>query len=186
MKLLYYESVIGRLRLGAEKDGLVSCDLCSEEDSDPSVPCYVQKEEPGNGKVQPAECASLPAEEGILNQACLELDEYFAGRRHQFQVPLLLKGTEFQKKVWEALREIPFGQTSSYGAIAEKIGCPKGARAVGMGCNKNPVMLFVPCHRVVGKKGALTGFACGLQVKAELLALEALAVREDTVMKPEE
>lgn len=105
-------------------------------------------------------------------QAAAELDEYFAGRRNSFTVPLSPHGTEFQLLVWNALREIPYGQTRSYGQIAAAVGRPNAARAVGMANHDNPLLIFTPCHRVLGKGGALTGFACGLDVKRRLLELE--------------
>lgn len=108
----------------------------------------------------------------LLKQAEKEVTEYLAGKRQEFTVPVKAKGTPFQEKVWAALRRIPFGETRSYGQIAETVGSPKGARAVGMACNKNPVLLFIPCHRVVGSTGKLVGFACGLSMKEKLLKLE--------------
>ena len=105
-------------------------------------------------------------------QAAAELDEYFDRRRNAFTVPLSPHGTEFQLAVWKALRDIPYGQTRTYGEIAGLVGRPKAARAVGMANHDNPLMIFTPCHRVVGKGGALTGFACGLEVKRRLLELE--------------
>ena len=104
--------------------------------------------------------------------AAAELEEYFSGRRTAFSVPLSPHGTAFQLAVWEALRGIPYGQTRTYGEIAAAVGRPKAARAVGMANHDNPLLIFTPCHRVVGKGGALTGFACGLEVKRWLLALE--------------
>ena len=101
-----------------------------------------------------------------------ELLEYFEGKRKEFDIPLEVEGTEFQKKVWTEMAKIPFGETMSYGELAEKIGCPKGARAVGLACNKNKIPIIIPCHRVVGKNGNLIGFAGGLDVKAQLLKLE--------------
>jgi len=105
-------------------------------------------------------------------RAAQELDEYFAGRRKAFTVPLSPHGTQFQLAVWEALRAIPYGQARTYGEIAAAVGRPKAARAVGMANHDNPLLIFTPCHRVVGKNGGLTGFACGLEVKRFLLNLE--------------
>ena len=105
-------------------------------------------------------------------QGAAELDEYFAGARRTFAVPLSPKGTPFQLAVWEALRAIPYGQTRAYGEIAAAVGRPRAARAVGMANHSNPLLIFTPCHRVVGKDGGLTGFACGLDVKRRLLELE--------------
>ena len=105
--------------------------------------------------------------------AAAELEEYFGRRRKVFTVPLSPHGTKFQLTVWEALREIPYGQTRAYGEIAEAVGRPKAARAVGMANHDNPLLILTPCHRVVGKGGALTGFACGLEIKRRLLELES-------------
>lgn len=108
----------------------------------------------------------------LLRQARMELEEYFAGKRQYFEVPVSLAGTEFQRKVWESLKKIPYGKTRSYGEIASDIGNPKAARAVGMANNRNPVMILVPCHRVIGKDGSLVGYGGGLEVKRFLLNLE--------------
>ena len=89
-----------------------------------------------------------------------------------FDLPLRMQGTPFQQKVWAALREIPYGETRSYGQIAAQVGNPKAGRAVGMANNRNPIAIIVPCHRVIGANGSLTGYAGGLNVKQELLALE--------------
>ena len=111
----------------------------------------------------------------LLRRAAGELSEYFRGERQDFTVPIRMEGTEFQRKVWDALRRIPYGETRTYGQIADEIGCPSGARAVGMACNRNPIMLIVPCHRVVGANGKLVGFAGGLGMKEALLKLEKSA-----------
>jgi methylated-DNA-[protein]-cysteine S-methyltransferase len=101
-----------------------------------------------------------------------QLREYFAGQRRQFDIPLDVDGTPFQRKVWTALRTIPFGETRSYGQIASQIGHPAASRAVGAANGRNPLSIVAPCHRVIGSTGKLTGFAGGLDVKAKLLALE--------------
>lgn len=108
----------------------------------------------------------------VLLQAEAELNEYFAGRRMRFSVPLFISGTEFQKKVWQALTGIPYGETRSYGEIAAAIGKPKACRAVGMANHVNPLPIFVPCHRVIGAGGSLTGYGGGLSTKVFLLELE--------------
>lgn len=108
----------------------------------------------------------------LLNEAKRQLEEYFAGKRKAFDLPLNPEGTEFQRRVWEQLRKIPFGETRSYGFIAEALGNPKACRAVGMANNKNPIAVIIPCHRVVGANGALTGYAGGLDKKEFLLNLE--------------
>lgn len=102
-----------------------------------------------------------------------QLDEYFAGERKDFDLPLSLQGTEFQVQVLQALQTIPYGETTSYGAIAKQIGRPKAVRAVGAANGRNPIPIIVPCHRVIGSSGDLTGFGGGLDTKAELLRLEA-------------
>lgn len=113
----------------------------------------------------------------IIEKAATQLEEYFAGKRQDFDLPMAFQGTEFQKKVWQALMTIPFGKTCSYKDIAEQIGNPKGARAVGMANNRNPMAIIVPCHRVVGHNGSLTGYAGGLTAKEYLLDLEQKMIR---------
>jgi len=101
-----------------------------------------------------------------------QLTEYFAGNRQEFDLKIAPKGTAFQKGVWQELQRIPFGQTASYGEIARRVGNSKASRAVGMANGKNPIPIIVPCHRVIGKDGSLTGFGGGLDVKRQLLKLE--------------
>jgi methylated-DNA-[protein]-cysteine S-methyltransferase len=108
----------------------------------------------------------------VLVEAERQLKEYFDGKRQSFSLPLDAAGTDFQRQVWKALREIPFGETRSYGELAKEIGKPSASRAVGAANGKNPIGIVVPCHRVIGASGKLTGFAGGLDVKARLLALE--------------
>jgi len=108
-----------------------------------------------------------------LADACTQLREYFAGERQAFDIPLKLDGTDFQVSVLEALQEIPYGQTTSYGEIAKRIGRPKAVRAVGAANGRNPIPIVVPCHRVIGITGDLTGFGGGLDTKEALLRLEA-------------
>jgi methylated-DNA-[protein]-cysteine S-methyltransferase len=115
----------------------------------------------------------LDPEHPILLRAERQLAEYFSGERTEFDLPLDPTGSEFQKKVWQALRDIPFGQTKSYSDLAKAIGSSTSARAVGAANGKNPLSIVVPCHRVIGADGSLTGYAGGLEVKAALLALEA-------------
>ena len=101
-----------------------------------------------------------------------QLAEYFAGTRREFDLPLAPSGTPFQERVWAALREIPYGETTSYGELAEHIGSPGAARAVGLANGRNPIGIVVPCHRVVGSTGALTGYGGGIETKRKLLAAE--------------
>jgi methylated-DNA-[protein]-cysteine S-methyltransferase len=108
----------------------------------------------------------------LLNQLQTEMDDFFAGKRTGFSVPIVFKGTEFQQLVWNALQTIPAGTTTTYGALAEKIGKPKAVRAVGTAIGKNPICIVVPCHRVMAGDGSLGGYVAGLERKRHLLTLE--------------
>jgi methylated-DNA-[protein]-cysteine S-methyltransferase len=105
-----------------------------------------------------------------------QLGQYFARERTAFDLPLAMDGTDFQRRVWSALREIPYGQTTSYGALADRLGQPGAARAVGLANGRNPIAVIVPCHRVIGADGSLTGFGGGLPRKRKLLELETLTL----------
>lgn len=137
--------------------------LCGEDDGEALTALYVAE--------KGTDCSNL---EGslLLRKTEQELEEYFEGKRKEFDLPLHLHGTEFQKKVWEALRKIPYGETCSYLDIARMVGNPKACRAVGGANHRNPVMILVPCHRVIGADGSLTGYGGGLGVKQYLLELE--------------
>ncbi len=148
-------SPVGRLTLVASERGLAA--VLWEHDPPSRVRLGATKED---------------ASHALLLQAQQQLEEYFAGKRRTFTVKLDPAGTEFQNKVWKALRTIPFGETRSYGEIAHQIGSGKAVRAVGAANGRNPLSIIVPCHRVIGADGKLTGFAGGLAVKAQLLALE--------------
>lgn len=111
----------------------------------------------------------------LLEEAARQLEEYFAGQRKEFSLPLAPKGTEFQLRVWQALLQIPYGETRSYGELAAMVGNPKACRAVGGANHRNPLSILIPCHRVVGTKGSLTGYAGGLAIKEFLLKLESEA-----------
>ncbi|HOE57035.1 MAG TPA: methylated-DNA--[protein]-cysteine S-methyltransferase [Bacillota bacterium] len=152
MPMCFYESKIGRIGI-AEKDGSISN-------------VYI------SGDKLP-EDAQL-GETHLLKEAVRQLESYFAGELKEFTLPLKPEGTEFMKKVWSALCEIPYGKTVSYKEIAEKVGVPKGARAVGIANNRNPIPIFIPCHRVIGADGSLTGYGGGLDMKKYLLELEGL------------
>ena len=108
----------------------------------------------------------------LLSMATIQLDEYFQGKRTVFSLPFKLTGTPFQLAVWKELQNIPYGQTTSYKEIAQKINKPKACRAVGMANNKNPLPIIIPCHRVIGSNGKLIGYAGGLKLKNYLLELE--------------
>lgn len=109
----------------------------------------------------------------ILTQAEKELQQYFSGQRQKFDVPLDIQGTEFQKKVWQQLSQIPYGKTFSYSDIASRIKKPKAMRAVGSANGKNPIWIIIPCHRVIAANGTLGGYAGGLPMKKKLLELES-------------
>lgn len=109
----------------------------------------------------------------LLREACRQLDEYFAGRRRVFDLPICPEGTAFQRRVWKELEKIPYGETRSYEDIAVGVGNKKAVRAVGQANNRNPIMIIVPCHRVIHKNGDITGFGCGTEVKKYLLELES-------------
>lgn len=121
---------------------------------------------------QPQDLGAYSGDHAILNQAKIQLEEYFSGRRTQFDLPLAAKGTDFQQSVWQALCKIPYGETWSYQQLADEIGNPKAVRAVGLANGKNPISVIVPCHRVIGKNGKLTGYAGGVETKEKLLQLE--------------
>ena len=110
---------------------------------------------------------------GLVGEAIRQLNEYFAGQRSDFDLPVEPAGTPFQKRVWSLLQEIPFGTTISYGELARRAGNPQASRAVGAANGKNPIPIVIPCHRVIGANGKLTGFGGGLPTKQALLALES-------------
>lgn len=136
--------------------------LCIEEEDGVIIAVYAD-EKPD---------LSTDKETTILERAVEQLEEYFQGTRKQFDLPLQLRGTDFQLKVWKTLQTIPYGKTCSYGEIAKKIGNSKASRAVGGANNKNPILIIVPCHRVIGSDGSMVGFGAGIGVKEYLLNLE--------------
>lgn len=164
MKIIYtkYESPCGDLVVGSFGDKLCLCDW--------KMAKHGEQIERRLKRVLNAEF-----EEGsspIIELAFSRLDEYFAGRRREFDVPQLLVGTDFQKKVWKELLSIPFGNVVTYGEHAMRIGMPKAVRAVANANGANPISIFVPCHRVIGSDRSLTGYGGGLDVKKYLLDLE--------------
>lgn len=112
----------------------------------------------------------------LLDAAEAQLREYFAGARRTFDLPLAPHGTAFQQRVWAALRTIPYGETRTYGELAAAIDSPNASRAVGMANHRNPIPIIIPCHRVIGANGTLTGYAGGLEIKRRLLALEGINI----------
>jgi methylated-DNA-[protein]-cysteine S-methyltransferase len=157
MSLAYkvMQSPVGNLKLVASDQGLVA--ILWQNDK----PSRVRLNELVEDTTHP-----------ILLDTERELGEYFAGKRRGFSVPLDMRGTAFQKNVWHALLAIPFGETRSYGQLAKQLGNPQAMRAVGAANGRNPISIIVPCHRVIGSSGKLTGFAGGLETKARLLSLE--------------
>jgi methylated-DNA-[protein]-cysteine S-methyltransferase len=124
-----------------------------------------------NGKVSMGDGYEM-RETNLIKKTAAQLAEYFNGKRKNFTIPLAPQGTAFQIKVWEALQKIPYSETRSYGEIATMIGNPKASRAVGMANHNNPIVIIIPCHRVIGHDGSLTGFGGGLELKRRLLELE--------------
>lgn len=145
----FYETVIGYLTISADEQGITDVSF---------------------GKRNPvhAVCEETP----VIKQAVNELQEYFEGRRREFTVPLHPQGTDFQLRVWQVLRTIPYGKTWSYKQVATAAGNPNASRAVGMANNRNPIAIIIPCHRVIGANGRLVGYAGGLDVKEKLLEIE--------------
>ena len=124
------------------------------------------------GRVRLEHRPARSGESTLLDRVAAQLDEYFAGTRTEFDLPLAPRGTQFQLEVWRALETIPYGETMTYGELATSIGRPTAARAVGNANRRNPLSIVVPCHRVIGSTGALTGFAGGLGTKEQLLDME--------------
>jgi methylated-DNA-[protein]-cysteine S-methyltransferase len=127
----------------------------------------------GSSRATPDAAAEAAADRAVLNEARRQLSEYFAGARRTFDLPLAPEGTAFQRRVWEHLRAIGYGETVSYGVLAAALDAPRAARAVGAALGRNPLPLVVPCHRVIGAAGDLRGFGLGIDVKRRLLELEA-------------
>lgn len=121
---------------------------------------------------------SIQKETPLLKEASAQLSQYFAGQRQTFSLPLSPAGTAFERQVWQALLNIPYGTAVSYGEIAHTIGNPKACRAVGRANSRNPIPIFIPCHRVIGSTGALTGYTGGLDIKKALLRLEGISFKE--------
>ncbi len=150
MHTYFYDYLIGRIGI-TEKDGKITNVYITD------------KELPQDMQL----CETL-----LLKEAARQLKSYFAGELKEFSLPLEPSGTDFMKQVWTALCGIPYGKTATYGEIAGKVGRPKAARAVGLANNRNPIPIFIPCHRVIGADGSLTGYAGGLDMKKKLLDLE--------------
>lgn len=164
IKIRRYESPCGTLMLGSYGDKLCLCDWQVEKHRD-----HVNR--------RLKRVLNAEFEEGrsdIIEKAMQQLDEFFAGTRREFEIPLLFAGTDFQKTVWEELLKIPYGQTISYGEMARRIGMPKAVRAVANANGANSISIFAPCHRVIGSDRSLTGYGGGLDAKRKLLELEEI------------
>ena len=153
-----------------KRDGAASCRV-----ETPLGVVRIEADEAGISSLRFEDAPRAQVEAGEnqwLVTAARQLREYFDGTRHSFDVPLSPAGTDFQRQVWRALADIPFGETRSYRQIAEAAGRPDAARAVGAACGRNPILIMIPCHRALGSDGSLTGFAAGLERKKSLLELE--------------
>jgi len=161
-----FRSPVGPLFLAASEKGLVAVEFDARLPGQQTIrpnPRDMRKEKRGVRFEESPEA---------MRPYVSELEEYFARKRREFSFPLDLRGTDFQLACWRALLAIPYGETRSYGEIARAVGSPKGFRAVGMANNRNPIAIAVPCHRVIGSDGALSGYGGGLDVKRKLLELE--------------
>lgn len=141
---------------------------------DAPVPAQAEREANDQHAPVPAEAEREANDQDalVLAEAERQLEEYFAGRRRSFDLPLALEGTAFQRRVWEALLNVGYGETVTYGQLADQLGQPTAARAVGLANGRNPVSIIVPCHRVIGSNGSLTGYGGGISNKQRLLDLE--------------
>ncbi len=156
-KYYSFESPIGKLTVYFTEKGIIALSFAEEGDNHKYIERYY-------GTPTQVEGNGYNYHEEIL--------KYLKGELKEFTLPISFKGTSFQESVWRELLNIPYGETRTYKELAEKVGCPKGSRAVGGALNKNPIAIIVPCHRVVGSNGKLVGFAGGLDMKSRLLALE--------------
>lgn len=156
-----FDTIIGPLTIAADAHGLRHVLFARNRHGDPQGPAW---------RHAPDKLADARA----------QLEEYFAGKRMEFQLALHLIGTPFQRKAWHALADIPYGRTRSYGEQARRIGAPAAVRAVGAANGRNPLPIVLPCHRVIGADGSLTGFGGGLEIKAALLRLEGALPAQDT------
>jgi O-6-methylguanine DNA methyltransferase len=151
--LCYYDSPIGMLCIVANEKGITKVQYAFDVKERLNV---------------------VDAKSPLLKESVRQLIEYFSSVRKEFSLPLNPQGTDFQMRTWNALLRIPYGETRSYKQVAEAIDCPKGCRAVGLANNRNPIPIIIPCHRVIGTDGNLTGYAGGLEVKKQLLAIELI------------
>lgn len=165
-----YESPIGKLGILEEDGKLVGLFRAAQNDTAVIRAGRIGMRI-GQAGIRGGQTA-VHTDSSVIQKTVKQLEEYFQGKRTVFELPVCLKGTPFQQKVWAALQTIPYGETRSYGELAAQIGNPKACRAIGGANHRNPVMIVVPCHRVIGADGSLTGFGCGLDAKQYLLELE--------------
>lgn len=154
MNYAYLETPIGTLLIAGDEEAVRRIDF------------------PKHGKASRPQRGWTESSRGPVGEAVKQLREYFAGGRAEFDLPLAPEGTAFQRTVWRRLQDIPYGETISYGELARRVGNPKASRAVGAANGRNPLPIVIPCHRVIGANGKLTGFGGGLPTKEALLALE--------------
>jgi methylated-DNA-[protein]-cysteine S-methyltransferase len=161
----YLDTPIGRLLLARDDAGLREICFDGPAEAGPHVPARVGAD------------LQVGPDDKLFEDVVAQLTKYFAGTRRQFELPLAPAGTPFQQRVWAALLDIPYGQTISYGELASRIGQKSASRAVGLANGSNPLPIVIPCHRVIGANGKLTGYGGGLPIKERLLALERGAQR---------
>ncbi|MCI1209155.1 MAG: methylated-DNA--[protein]-cysteine S-methyltransferase [Treponema sp.] len=164
----FYKSPVGYYRIEYRNDRLTGLHYTGQAALSPT-----KQQNSSTGNTDYSEYAEQITK--FSDKVHRELSEYFSGKRKTFDIPFEIHGTEFQKKVWDALCAIPYGQTRTYKETAEAVGSPKAFRAVGMANHNNPIAILIPCHRVIGVNGKLTGYADGLAVKEALLNLEQIS-----------
>ncbi|MDI9475604.1 MAG: methylated-DNA--[protein]-cysteine S-methyltransferase [Natronincolaceae bacterium] len=152
--IFFYDTVIGKIGIAETNNNITNVSFVDDNMD--------------NAQIEDIEVNETP----LLKEAGKQLQQYLEGNRKDFDLPLLPVGTEFQKNVWKVLQTIPYGATLSYKQVAEKVGSPKAARAVGMANNRNPIAIIIPCHRVIGANGRLVGYGGGLHIKEYLLNME--------------
>ena len=163
INIQYYQSDVGEMVLGSYDNKLCLANWRNKN-----------KEERTNSRLKKGLNALFVEEpSAVITETMKQLDEYFANKRENFEIPILTVGTEFQKSVWKALMKIPYGKTASYLELARNIGNEKAVRAVANANGANAISIFIPCHRIIGTNGTLTGYAGGLDVKEKLLKLES-------------
>ena len=163
MNIYTYKTNIGEITIASENGAITILKRSDSENPASQIPTDV------------ASFSFAPSE--LTNEAAKQIEEYLAGERQEFDVPIFPKGTEFQRSVWNALMTIPYGETRSYRQVAQMLGKPNAQRAVGLANNKNPIWIIIPCHRVIGSNGSLVGYGGGLEMKEKLILLESEARR---------